>query len=119
MPSRRAMLGGLVALGGCQAVSRAVETPDAQSIQGLRPSGTVRLDETFLAIQVWRRFPPIRQQQPRGEPGSRLPLDITVHSREGRFLHDGGQLFDHALLKFAHNFETFFGMLEILRATAP
>ncbi len=43
------MLGGLVALGGCQTVRQAVETPGAGSIQGLRPSGTVRLDETFLA----------------------------------------------------------------------
>lgn len=48
-PSRRFLLGGLVGLAGCQTVSQAVETPTAQSIQGLRPSGTVRLDETFLA----------------------------------------------------------------------
>jgi len=49
LPARRMVLGGLVALAGCQTVTQAVQTPTAQSIQGLRPSGSVRLDENFLA----------------------------------------------------------------------
>jgi hypothetical protein len=48
-PSRRLLLGGLLGLGACQTVEQAVQTPTAQSIQGLRPSGTVRLDENFIA----------------------------------------------------------------------
>jgi hypothetical protein len=49
--SRRSALGGLLAVGACtqQQVERAVEAPTEASVRGRAPSGTVRLDERFLA----------------------------------------------------------------------
>lgn len=51
--SRRFALGGLFALAACQTVQQnvdqVVETPTAALIRGQAPSGSVRLDENFLA----------------------------------------------------------------------